>query len=93
MAKTAMALGVVTLLLCFGLQRQMANSARTSHVSQAPSATHAKYASLDFVDAEIPVNQARAHDISDSDEFLQRTINATGPERDNTQKIEALLKR
>jgi beta-glucosidase len=98
MVKTAMALGVVTLLLCFGPQRQMANSARTFHVSQAPSATHAKFASPDFVEPEIRVDQARADesgrtDISDSDEFLQRTIRATGPERDNTQKIEALLKR
>jgi len=31
-------------------------------------------------------------EVIDSDEFLQRTIR-TGPERDNTQKIEALLKR
>jgi len=32
-------------------------------------------------------------DISDSDEFFQNAINSTGPERDNSQKIEALLKR
>src|SRR5882724_13045605 len=32
-------------------------------------------------------------DIDDSDLFFQNTIRAAGPERDNSQKIEALLKR
>src|SRR5437763_4164492 len=32
-------------------------------------------------------------DIDDSDLFFQNTIRATGPQRDNSQKIEALLKR
>jgi beta-glucosidase len=32
-------------------------------------------------------------DIEDSDLFFQKTIRAAGPERDNSQKIEALLKR
>src|SRR5258707_13246230 len=32
-------------------------------------------------------------DIDDSDLFFQNAIRATGPERDNTQKIDALLKR
>ena len=34
-----------------------------------------------------------AADINDSDEFFQTAINSAGPERDNSQKIEALLKR
>src|SRR5205085_11177077 len=32
-------------------------------------------------------------DIDDSDLFFQNTIRASGPQRDNSQKIEALLKR
>src|SRR5258708_19873696 len=32
-------------------------------------------------------------DIEDSDLFFQNAIRATGPERDNTQKIDALIKR
>src|SRR5947209_12752627 len=32
-------------------------------------------------------------DIDDSDLFFQNTIRAAGPQRDNSQKIEALLKR
>jgi beta-glucosidase len=32
-------------------------------------------------------------DINDSDEFFQSALNSAGPERDNSQKIDALLKR
>jgi beta-glucosidase len=42
-----------------------------------------------FADEPGPVTA----DIEDSDLFFQKTISSAGPERDNSQKIEALLKR
>src|SRR5829696_6088029 len=60
MRKPILALGAISLSLCFTFQTPMAIQAQT--------------------------------DLTDSDEFFQRTVRTT-PERDNTQKIEDLLKR
>lgn len=73
MKKTALALAVVTLSICFALPVQKADSSN-------PRATP---------DERGPV----ATDTNDSDEFFESAINSAGPERDNSQKIEALLKR
>src|SRR5215207_3157853 len=60
MRNPILALGAISLSLCFTFQTPMAIQAQT--------------------------------DLTDSDEFFQRTVRTT-PERDNTQKIEDLLKR
>ncbi len=60
MRKSVLALGAISLSLCFALQTPMTIHAQT--------------------------------DVTDSDEFFQRTVRP-GPERDHTQKIEDLLKR
>src|SRR5687767_3935570 len=60
MRNPKLALGAISLSLCFAFQTPMAIQAQT--------------------------------DLNDSDEFFQRTVRP-GPERDNTQKIEDLLKR
>lgn len=60
MRNPILALGAISLSLCFAFQTPMAIQAQT--------------------------------DLNDSDEFFQRTVRP-GPERDNTQKIEDLLKR
>jgi beta-glucosidase len=70
MRNPVLALGAISLSLCFALQPQMIIKAQAP--AQAPA-------------------QASA-DLMDSDEFFQRA-SRTAPERDNTQKIEDLLKR
>ncbi len=85
MRNVALAFCAVTLSLCFGLlPLQMVNSARTFPEPQ----TLRPVVSTQARGAEIV-----SADISDSDEFFQRTVRTATPERDNTQKIEALLKR
>jgi len=83
MKTTALALAVVTLSICFGLQVQKADSA---------SATSAKQTTMDIAAGRSLVAYERGADTNDSDEFFQVAINP-GSERDNSQKIEALLKR
>ncbi len=83
MKTTALALAVVTLSICFGLQVQKADSA---------SATSAKQTTMDIAAGRSSVADERGADTNDSDEFFQVAINP-GSERDNSQKIEALLKR
>jgi beta-glucosidase len=87
MRKTVLALAVVTLSLCFGLATQKAHSSSTPGVEQTNMNIAAGRGSL--ADDRGPVTA----DINDSDEFFQTAINSAGPERDNSQKIEALLKR
>lgn len=79
MKEPALALAVVTLLMCFGLQIQMADSSSTSGTESGGRSA---------ADDRGPVTV----DINDSDEFF-KNASKTGPERDNSQKIEALLKR
>ena len=79
MKKTALALAVVTLSICAGLQVQRAASFNPSAASATRHAT----------DERGPV----AADVNDSDEFFRTASSSAGPERDNSQKIEALLKR
>ena len=84
MRKNALVVAVVTVSICFGMPLQKAFS--TNGVEQT--------------NMKMLVGQGRAADdrgpvsadTNDSDEFFQNAIRP-GPERDNTQKIEALLKR
>src|SRR3989441_1787871 len=87
MKKTALALAVVTLSICFGLPLQKAGTSSAADAQHTSMNTAAVKGSL--ADDRGPVTA----DISDSDEFFQNAINSAGPERDNSQKIEALLKR
>ncbi|HYU98089.1 MAG TPA: glycoside hydrolase family 3 N-terminal domain-containing protein [Pyrinomonadaceae bacterium] len=86
MKTTALALAVVTLSICFGLQIQKADTA---------SAPGAKQTTMDIAAGRNSVADERGAvtaDTNDSDEFFQGAIKP-GLERDNSQKIEALLKR
>ncbi len=84
MRKNALVVAVVTVSICFGMPLQKAFS--TNGVEQT--------------NMKMLVGQGRAADdrgpvsadTNDSDEFFQNAIRP-GPESDNTQKIEALLKR
>ncbi|HET6647558.1 MAG TPA: glycoside hydrolase family 3 N-terminal domain-containing protein, partial [Pyrinomonadaceae bacterium] len=91
MRKVLLALGAAGLSLCFALPIQMANSARISN-EFTPLSGATKPAGTDESTNRPTTLPQMPSEVIDSDEFLQRTIR-TGPERDNTQKIEALLKR
>ncbi len=85
MRKTAIALAVVTLSICLGLPVQKADT----------STADAKQTSMNGAAGQGPAADGRgpvSADINDSDEFFRNAIK-TGPERDNSQKIEALIKR
>jgi beta-glucosidase len=86
MKKTALALAVITLLICFGLQVQKADSSDTAGAGQ----TTMKLGTVTSLarDDRGPVSA----DINDSDEFFQNAIK-TGPQRDYSEKIDALIKR
>lgn len=86
MKKTALALAVVTLSVCFGLQVQKVDSSGTSATEQLTMKIAA--GKVAAADDRGPVTA----DINDSDEFFQNAVK-TPPERDNSQKIETLLKR
>src|SRR3984893_2864177 len=86
MKTTALALAVVTLSICFGLP----GKADTSSTAGAEQTTGNMAAGKGLAaDDRGPVTT----DINDSDDFFQNAINSAGPERDNSQKIDALLKR
>jgi beta-glucosidase len=86
MKKTALALAVVTLSICFGLQVQKADNSSIGHREQTTmKIAAAKSSALDE-------RGSITADINDSDEFFQNAMK-TGAERDYAQKIEALLKR
>ena len=87
MKKTALAVAVVTLSLCFGPPIQKALTSTTAGVEQ--TTMKVAIAQSSGTDARGPVTA----DVADSEEFFRTTINSVGPERDNSQKIEALLKR
>lgn len=93
MRKMVLALGVVSLSLCFALPLQMANSARLSGSSKdlsavrEPAGSSGNSLNTPIVTPQTPM------EVIDSDEFFQKAIRTAGTERDNTQKIEALLKR
>jgi beta-glucosidase len=93
MRKVVLALGAVGLSLCFGLPLQMANNARLSNGSKATSVSPDRAGSGHKLVSSANVTLQSPSDIIDSDEFFQRAIRTAGPERDHTQKIEALLKR
>jgi beta-glucosidase len=86
MKKTALALAVVTLSICFGLQVQKAERSDTAGAEQ----TIMKVGTVTRLtsDDRGPVSA----DINDSYEFFQRAIK-TGPQRDYSEKVDALLKR
>jgi beta-glucosidase len=86
MKTTALALAVVTLSICFGLQVQKADSANVTGANQTTT---------DIVGGRSLLADERGAvtaDTNDSDEFFQVAVKP-GLERDNSQKIEALLKR
>jgi beta-glucosidase len=86
MKKTALALAVVTLSICFGLQLQKAKTldmARVEQLTMKEGVTKSPTS-----DDRGPVSA----DIADSDEFLRRAIKP-GPQRDYSEKVDALLKR
>lgn len=86
MKNTALALAVVSLSICFGLQVQRAERLDKAGAEQTSMkvGTEASRATDD--------RGSVSADINDSDEFLQRAIKP-GPQRDYSEKIDALLKR
>lgn len=86
MKTTALALAVVTLSICLGLPVPKADT--STHANTELTTMQASPGQGSAADGRGPV----AADINDSDEFFQRALK-TGPERDNSQKIEALIKR
>jgi len=86
MKNTALALAVVTLSICFGLPVQKADTSNRAGAEQISMKILAGQARTADDRGPVPA------DINDSDEFFRSAVK-TGPERDNSQKIEALLKR
>lgn len=93
MRKVLLALGAVSLSMCFALPLQMANSARSSDAPKAPSTSPDRAGSGHQLAASPNVTPQAPSDIGDSDQFFQSAMRTAGPERDHTQRIEALLKR
>src|SRR5882672_11834363 len=87
MKKTALALAVVTLSICFGLPVRKADTSSTRSGEQRNMNSAALRGSS--ADDRGLVTA----DVTDSDEFFRNAINSAGPQRDYSQKIEALLKR
>src|ERR1700682_4810385 len=87
MMKTALALAVVTLSICFGLPVWKGDPSSTAVAQQTTMNMAAGKGSWGDDRGSVTV------DINDSDKFFQNAINSAGPERDDSQKIEALLKR
>src|SRR6185437_9487850 len=86
MKNTALALAVVTLSICFGLQLQKVNSASAGSLKATIMNTAVGRSSAADERGSVTA------DTNDSDEFFQIALKP-GLERDNSQKIEALLKR
>lgn len=87
MRRIVLALGAVMLSLCFNLRTQT-----TSRAQSAGGSTTLGHVSSASSNPRNLASRAPS-DIADSDEFFQRALRSAGPERDHTQKIEALLKR
>ncbi len=87
MKRAALSLAVVTLTICLGLPLPKADTFSPNR--EQPTTTNVAAGQGPFVVGRGPVST----DIADSDEFFRNAINSAGPERDNTQRIEALLKR
>ena len=83
MKKNALAVAVVTLSICFGMPVQKASS-----TGGAEQTTMNMLGGQRRADDRGPVPA----DINDSEEFFQSAVK-TGPERNHSEKIEALLKR
>jgi beta-glucosidase len=86
MKNTALALAVVTLSICFGLQTQKAERKVTAGAGQTALEV-GTVTSLTWVDRG-PVSA----DVNDSDAFFQNALK-TAPQRDYSEKIDALVKR
>ena len=86
MKTTALALAVVTLSICLGLPVQKADSSSGNRAERITMKIAAERSS--GADERGTVTA----DINDSDEFFQNALK-TPPDRDNSQRIEALLKR
>ena len=86
MKNSALALAVVALSISFGLPVQKADTSKRAGAEQMSMRILAEQART--ADDRGPVSA----DINDSDEFF-RSVVKSGPDRDNSQKIEALLKK
>ena len=86
MKNTALALAVVALSFCFALPLQKVDTSNRAGAEQMSMKILAGQARTAHDRGPVPA------DINDSDEFFQSAVK-TGPARDHSQKIEALLKR
>jgi beta-glucosidase len=86
MKKNALTLAVVVLCICFALPLQIADTSNRVGAEQMSMKILAGQARTADDRGPVPA------DINDSDEFFQRAVKS-GQERDNSQKIEALIKR
>src|SRR6266508_3086755 len=87
MKNTALALAVVTLSICFGLQLQKVDSASVTSTKETTTETGGGGRS-----STADERGSVTADTNDSDDFFQIAVKP-GLERDHSQKIEALLKR
>src|SRR6266550_8515644 len=87
MKKPALALAVVMFSICFGLPLPKADTSGNAGVER--TTTNKEAGQGPSADRRGPVTA----DITDSDEFFQNAINSAGPEPDNSQRIDVLLKR
>lgn len=85
MKKTALAVAVVTLSICFALPAPKADTSSTAGAGQTTMRMAAGQ-------GQTIAARGSVADANDSDEFFQAALK-TGTERDNSQKIESLLKR
>jgi beta-glucosidase len=86
MKNSALALAVVALSICFGLPAQKADTSKRAGAEQMSMKILAGQARTADDRGPVPA------DINDSDEFF-RSVVKSGPDRDNSQKIEDLLKK
>ena len=80
MKKSALALAVVAVSICFGLPVQKANTSNRAGAEQMSMKISAERARTVNDRGSVPA------DVNDSDEFFRNAVKS-GPERDNSQKI------
>src|SRR6267143_3037036 len=105
MRKAALALVAVALSMCFGLWSQEAQTLTSYQAARPVQMTTVRPGSgsndTSHVSKEVTTRRSNASDergpvsadITDSDQFYQSAIRGAGTKRDNTQRIESLLKR
>lgn len=98
MRRVMLACAASFLSICFALPLPIVNSTESAKESEVNSPRRkmlrGEQRMVKVADStKTPPSKPVSMDLPDSEEFLQRTIRDRGPERDHTQKIEALLKR